>query len=460
MNLDFSGLLEPQIFHCLKLIDSLYLNGFADDLSDTGTGKTYCAAWVAKQMNCPIVVICPLSVITTWERTFALFGIKNAIIINYEKLTRGNTEYLSYDLRKFHATPAWWKSEGVDIKFRKDSLIIIDEQHKCRGQTSLASDMAIALKNFGYKILGCSATAATDTTNMKAFGYKANLHYGQNYHEWNIENGARFRGAALDWDGDQTIAREGMSKLHHEMFTINKSAARMRRAEFGNLFPENQVSADIFDLGAGNTAKLERVYEQMEYELAMLDERAENYSAHVFAIMMKARRNSEILKIPTMVDWIEDMFDEGISPVCFVNFTDTVTALAKRLNTKKFKNKIGFLIGGQSKKERDLNIDSFQADILRAFIVNMQAGNMGISLHDLHGKHPRNSLINPSWSAINFAQAVGRIHRANGKTPCRQQFLYANVPIEIRMANRLTNRLANLDCLNNGEVSYEYVLTA
>ena len=33
--------------------------------------------------------------------------------------------------------------------------------------------------------------------------------------------------------------------------------------------------------------------------------------------MTKARRHAEILKVPTMVEMIEDLYDEGISPVVF-----------------------------------------------------------------------------------------------------------------------------------------------
>jgi len=61
-------LLEPQVDHAKRLLDSLYLNGVAADLSETGCGKTYVATWIAKQMNVPITVICPKGVIPVWQR--------------------------------------------------------------------------------------------------------------------------------------------------------------------------------------------------------------------------------------------------------------------------------------------------------------------------------------------------------------------------------------------------------
>lgn len=453
-------LLEPQKEHAKFLLDSLYLNGVADDLSDTGTGKMYVGSWIAKQMQCPLVVVCPNSVKVTWQKTLAKFNIKNALIINYELLVRGNTKYLNYDLTKFHRTPKWWLSEGIKVNFRQDSLIILDEEHKGRGLNSLTSDSFIALKNQKYKVLGMSATAATSVADMKAFGYKANLHNGENYHQWCSDHGARVnRYGGIDWDADQTPAKQGMARIHNNLFNIQKIASRMRRADFGDLFPENRVFAEVFDIGA-NTNKLNQVYARMELELDLLDKRAADYSQHAFAIIMKARRHAEILKTPTAADFIEDMFDEGISPVIFVNFDDTVQSLTRLLNKTKFKGKIGYLVGGQPDDLRNRYIDDFQADKLRIFIANIQAGNMGVSLHDLNGKFPRHSLLFPCWSAVNIVQAIGRIYRALGKTPCIQRFFYANVPVEVRMASRIGNRVDNLDCLNDGDVNMEYEFLA
>ena len=84
------------------------------------------------------------------------------------------------------------------------------------------------------------------------------------------------------------------------------------------------------------------------------------------------------------------------------------------------------------------------------------AGSASVSLHDLNGKHPRHTLINPSYSAINTLQALGRCHRANGKTPVVQRFFFANgVEIEEKMRKRVNLRLTNLDSLNDGDLSLD-----
>jgi hypothetical protein len=453
MNLNFEGLLEPQKNHCLNLLSSLFTNGFAFDASPTGTGKTYCASWVAKNYGASVVVLCPKSVQKNWFDTLKSFGVDNPIVMTFERLVRGNTEYYSFNMGEYLNRKTIWKSEGIAVNFPKNSLVILDEVHKCKGQKSLAGECLIALKNAGYKLLMLSASAATNVTEMKAFGYATLLHNGYGYFDFCKDNGVDFnRFGAMTWDADARKCKDGMLRIHNTLYNTVNCASRMNRKDFGDIFPDNQVIADSFDLGS-NTSKLKSVYAEMEYELMNLEEDSKEYSEHVFAIIMKARRNSEILKVPSMVNWIIDMYREGVSPVVFVNFTETLEAIEKRLiESGEFTGKISKIVGGQSPKTRNNEIENFQKDITRVCLVMIPAGAASVSLHDLNGNYPRHTLINPSYSAINTLQSLGRCHRANGKTPVIQRFFFAEgVEIEERMRQRVNLRLTNLDCLNDGD---------
>ena len=440
-------LLPPQREHAVNMLNSLYINGVACDQSETGTGKTYVAAWIAKNLNSPVVIVCPKVVIPSWTKVLSYFGIKAHCLINYEKLIRGNTEHLSFKDGKDNS------ASDYIINFPKNSLVILDEVHKCKGQKSLAGECLIALKNAGYKLLMLSASAATNVTEMKAFGYATLLHSGYGYFDFCKDNGVDFnRFGAMTWDADARKCKDGMLRIHNTLYSTVNCASRMNRKDFGDIFPDNQVIADSFDLGS-NTSKLKSVYAEMEYELMNLEEDSKEYSEHVFAIIMKARRNSEILKVPSMVNWIIDMYREGVSPVVFVNFTETLEAIEKRLiESGEFTGKISKIVGGQSPKIRNNEIENFQKDITRVCLVMIPAGAASVSLHDLNGNYPRHTLINPSYSAINTLQSLGRCHRANGKTPVIQRFFFAEgVEIEERMRQRVNLRLTNLDCLNDGD---------
>jgi hypothetical protein len=49
-------------------------------------------------------------------------------------------------------------------------------------------------------------------------------------------------------------------------------------------------------------------------------------------------------------------------------------------------------------------------------------------------------------------QAIGRIYRANGKTPCMQEFLFAS-EIEERQRARVAAKIQNISELNDGDLS-------
>ena len=442
-------LLPPQREHAVNLLNSLYINGVACDQSETGTGKTYVAAWLAKNLNSPVVIVCPKVVIPSWTKVLSYFGIKAHCLINYEKLIRGNTEHLSFKDGK-DTGPS-----DYTINFPKNSLVILDEVHKCKSATSKNSDFLIKLKMDGYKSLLLSATAATNPLEMKAFGFATTLHNLVSYRHFITSSGAyagRYGGFQIDLQSQKTI--EAMSNIHNTLFNLYKVSSRMTRKMFDKIFPDNHVMAECFDMGT-NTDKINRVYEQMEAEMAALEESSINYSQHHFAIMTKARRMAELLKVPTMVEMIEDWYDEGISPVVFVNFTDTVEAIEKQLaKNRKFDGKIARIVGGQSDKVRQKDIEDFQSDTKRIMIANLAAGNAGVSLHDLIGNHPRGSIISPSYSAINLLQALGRIHRAEGKTTCIQKVMFADGTIEVEACKRVQCKLNNLECLNDGDLTY------
>jgi hypothetical protein len=442
-------LLPPQREHAVNMLNSLYINGVACDQSETGTGKSYVAAWIAKNLNSPVVIVCPKIMIPAWTKVLSYFGIKAHCLINYEKLIRGNTEHLSFKDGKDNLP------SDYTINFPKNSLVILDEVHKCKSATSKNSDFLIKLKMDGYKSLLLSATAATNPLEMKAFGFATTLHNLTSYRQFITDSGAyvgRYGGFQIDLQSQKTV--EAMSNIHDKLFNLYKVSSRMTRKMFDKIFPDNHVMVECFDMGT-NTDKINRVYQQMESELAALEESSVNYSQHHFAIMTKARRMAELLKVPTMVEMIEDWYDEGISPVVFVNFTDTVEAIEKQLaKNRKFDGKIARIVGGQSDKVRQKDIELFQSDDKRIMIANLAAGNAGVSLHDLNGNFARGAILSPSYSAINLLQALGRIHRAEGKTKCIQKVVFAAGTIEEDACKRVQSKLNNLECLNDGDLTY------
>jgi SNF2 family DNA or RNA helicase len=167
--------------------------------------------------------------------------------------------------------------------------------------------------------------------------------------------------------------------------------------------------------------------------------------------ILRAHQKIELLKVPTFVDITNEFLDEGKSVVIFVNFTKTLELLADMLKTKCL------IYGEQTTETRDKNISDFQKNKEKIIICNIKAGGVGLSLHDIYGGHPRVSLISPTWSAIDLTQALGRIHRANGKTKSLQRIIFTANTVEEKIATKLKIKLKDLNSINNGDLDLTHI---
>lgn len=470
---DTKGLLPPQIPHVARLLDSLYLNGFSCDLSQTGTGKMYCGSAIARAMGkeVPIIVIAPRKILNDWREVLAKYNSKPTVCINYEKITRGNTPWLKYDeksedyqmLKRIYCIPDKKDVRYLQIKtkFPAGSLVILDESHKCKGFNTLNAGLMIAAKRQGFRVLTLSATQATNPTEMLAFGYLTNLHgsqmYGPQWKEWAVEEGgAQYSGhhGSIVYDNEDRKAMEKMKAIHRNLFWEQKCASRLTRSMMKGLFPKNQIIARAWDMDERGK-KIKAIYDAMEQAIAKIHERTDNYAAHILAEITKARRLVEIQKCPTFVEMAEDLFDEGCSPVIFLNYQDSIDFVLKMLNkNKKLRGKIGWIYGGQHDVQRYRFIQEFREDKLRIMVCNIQAGGDSISLHDVKGgTHPRRSIISPNFSAIQLLQSMGRIDRQGALTDCIQWIIFAAGTIEEKACRRVQGKVNNLECLNDGDLT-------
>ncbi|MEX0597146.1 MAG: helicase-related protein [Candidatus Paceibacterota bacterium] len=101
-----SKLLDFQKDHVKILLGCLNRKGVALDASDTGTGKTYAALCLAKEMGLMPIIVCPKSIIPGWCRAMSHFQIDDYYVANYEQYRAGNSPYLikktaAFDLEKY-----------------------------------------------------------------------------------------------------------------------------------------------------------------------------------------------------------------------------------------------------------------------------------------------------------------------------------------------------------------------
>jgi superfamily II DNA or RNA helicase len=419
------SLLPYQEAPCAHLTEILRVHGAALDASDTGVGKTYVAVHAAKRLELPVGIVCPKAVIPSWERVCASEGLEPAFILNYEKLVMGTTDVVSRSRRKFT-----WNFGGI---------VLFDEVDRCKSHTSLASRLLISA--WESRLIRChcmSATAAQNPMEMRALGFVLGLHNDYDFFKWVQEKGAKKN----RWE--QYVCAptpEVMEELHHAIFPAR--GVRVRISDLGNAFPENQVVVE--NLAIAGIEEVNAAYAEAHELLAVLDAKAVHDSANAFTIILRARQRAELAKIPVLVEQAESLLQEGASVAIFVNFNDTLEAVAKHLNTD-------CVIRAQKADDRKRNLDAFQANQSKVIVCNTQAGGVGINLHDVHGGHRRVSLILPTYNARNLKQALGRIHRSGAKTPCVQKLIFAAGTVEDRIAASIRSKLQAIDRLNDNEL--------
>ena len=413
-------LFEWQKAGAQALLESLRKNNVALDASDTGTGKTAKAVWLAQELKADVIVVCPKAVIPAWREWLDRGGITHDVI-NYEKLKTGKTK-----LGKWNKAKSWeWIFSGA-------KLLIFDEVHRCKGATSVNAKILTGSKK--YTTLMLSATAAENPLDMRAIGFMLGLHEYHDFYRWAHHMGCRKApwGRGLAFMGGKKMLRE----IHQKIFP--EVGHRIRIADLGDAFPSNSVFAECYDMG-----DVDAIYEKMQEELAELQSKKK--SENPLTIRLRARQEAELMRVPVFVELTEQALAEGNAVVAFFNFRQSLDAYRKLIGEESAQ-----IIGDQTDDERVQNIGAFQENKVKVCACMIQAGGVGLSLHDLHGV-PRISLIAPTYSAIDTKQALGRIHRAGALSPSRQYLLFANGTIETRVATSLRRKLRNIETITDGE---------
>jgi len=424
-----------------KLCAAITKNGAALDGSDTGAGKTYTAVAVARELGLKIAVVCPKAVISSWKKVIEKhFGMQAVFVLNYESVKTGKYK----EIGVWKPVSKISNREFFQWNIPKNTLIVFDESHRLKGHGTQNSELAMNAKKQGYKVLCCSATNAINPIELKCVGFLTGLYKSGKWTQFLKDHDCEKGRFGWEFGGNRDVLR----KLHADMFLDR--GVRIKREEIEG-FPDCDVIAEAYNIDEKSEGELKSVYKEMDKELNLLRLKCKStkeYQVNSMVVMLRARQKAELIKVPLFVEMAEDALEDGMSVAIFVNFSDTVRALCKRLNTN-------CTVWGENKgNERDAHIADFQADRKRVMIINVKAGGAGLSLHDLNGNYPRLALISPTPSAVDLRQALGRVWREGGKTKALQKIVFAANTVEEEVCEKVKAKLNNLDTINDGDVSF------
>lgn len=498
-------LLPYQLEHLQNQIYAIKKHHICLDASDTGTGKTFVNVALAKQLGYRPFIICPKSVIKNWEQVLSQFQIRPLGIVNYETIRNGKW-YTNKNYNKRDACPYVTKNDfNYHWNFPKKTLIIFDEAHKSKNTKTINNKLMMSLRVYLGNDLKMSLLSASICDKRMTIKYIA---YMLKLYEINTTNGKLNTKAYKQWIqsmiknyGNQ-INNDYNSQSHSTIASQNNKLLNKVRDKYlfshihGLIFPEHGSRMQIQDIKKmySNSFNSELVHPEcfkmdektvdainQQYSLinnAIQDLKNKSFGeTHPLTVILRARQQIELLKIPIIVDLAKSFLTANTySVVIFVNFTETIKLLYKKLRLFLQKNgliycgelfdifppeivvKIHSYIGGvqllygnQTLQERQYVIDSFQKGETRLIIANIAVGSIGLSLHDTIGNQPRVSIINLNFSAVDLLQTLGRITRANAKSDALQIIACCDGTIENEICDNIRHKLKNISLLNDND---------
>jgi hypothetical protein len=481
--------LKPfQVEHVQNLIYALQKFGVALDSSDTGTGKTFAAIAVAAALGLSVIITCPKAVIPNWHNVCQIFGVEALMIVNYEALRTGkyfstlgdflddirmDCPYITFvreqvvdsmTLEPILTAGGQPKTKvtGVQWNVPDNTLVIFDEAHS--GKNGLAnsiptinSKMMVACRpqfdparnTFG---LFLSATITDKLENFDVIGFLLGL-----FPSYSKKSYQQFL---------KKLPDDNLRGIHNILYPERASRMNIRKIKEltgDSQFKKNDVKAKTYTLDAESAAEIEQQHASIRRAMLALRTKQDVDGQHPLVVILRARQRIELLKIPIFINLAQHHLENDRAVTIFVNFNETMNTIAQKLIAGTddwiglLDDEFDFIRGGQSGEDREEIVQKFQSDELRLLICNIDAGGVGISLHDLTGNHPRRSLISPTWKAINLKQTLGRGYRADAKSDMVQRIVYVKSEdgepsIEQMMCENMNEKLKNIALLNDGDL--------
>ena len=417
----YHKLFEYQIQHVCNIANLICTHGVCLDMSHTGTGKTYTAAAVVSHLKLKAMICCPKIIISNWIDACYYMGVELLGVFSWETLRTCNTNYLIHN------------GDNMQWILPEDSIIIFDEAHKAKDYQTKNAEMVIAATNQGIRQLYLSATIADNPMHLGAIGYGLGLfeHLGH-FLKWAADLGCSKTKYGWKFTG-------GPQHIQRLKGLLVAKSSKMS-SEF---LPDTQIAAVAYNYEYA--AEIAKLYDDIQQGVEYYKQAGEA-TANKLTRRLRARQQIELLKVKLLCDIIEEQLEIGFSVVVFCNYKDTMFAL------KETYPDFAEVHGEQTAYVRQLEVARFQSNVTRGIILQISAGGVGVSLHDVDGRYPRYSIICPTDSAQDMTQAFGRVHRAGGKSKSIQRVVYVAGTVEQNVCKVVQLKLLRMNTITDSDL--------
>lgn len=427
--------------------------------SEPGTGKTFSTISYAETEKKPIGVVCPKSVMLAWYLLAIQSEVEILFICNYEMFITGQMYHFSgnVDLEKLPVVPNPYMTKTKVKKTGRSKETISFEWHNLPERTLLVFDEAHMCKNVGtqrtetlhsaYKyashpenrwkninIMLLSGTIIEKKENLTSFMYV--LGYGSNPNDRSVINDKSF---SVRNFGQQLLAQKRMTRA------TMKEAKSATGDQFSS---DNRVK--MFSVSEEEKSKVQNAAIEIRNALKGIEGKS---SSNHLAVRLQKRQEIEMIKVAILLQETERLLDEGWGVAVFLNFLPSHDAFCSMLVKARPDVTYSVIKGGQAAFDRLKQVELWQKKTNRVIVVMLQAGGVGIGLHDVFGTGKSYGLHSPPESATLMVQALGRLDRLGSKSNSVQRIVFIAGTIEEQIAASLVKKMTMIGDLNNEEES-------
>ena len=414
---------------------------------EMGLGKTVqTLAYLATEQNAfPVLVIAPLVTLNNWQREIEKFLKKksrNGRLIDNEVPTSTIIRNgKSKDLGKFD----FYIINYELLNKRKDDLaklnfktIICDEVQNLRSKTTKkysAVKQLAAIDSIQYRI-GLSGTPIynrgseiwpiVDILRPGMLGsFKEFCEYFCYVNE---------KGKAIVLENKRKSLREELKKYvmlrRKKSDVLKELKEKVRYKEFIDSDSDYYLN------------ELNKIWQKHEQEQKSAQTEFDKSSSHQRAIQSE-RQAAGVAKIPHVINFVKNIMEIEESVVVFCHHKSIHHLLHESLQQFSPSS----IIGGQTDKIRQEQIDRFQNGETKLMIAGLRAGNVGINLT----KARYVIFAELDWSPAIHRQAEDRLHRIGQKNTVFAYYLIGNGTLDDHVANILVDKAFEIDSVIDGK---------
>lgn len=344
--------------------------------------------------------------------------------------------------------------KNIKKAFSNVDFCIYDESHNLKneqsGKTKLGMELLSKCKNSamfsatpvdkpGHLSYICKAFGLDFKKVMKYLGFKKL--YGQ-------------------WWTNQS--RDAIAKKYDSVFKefTEKGLMCKREVPLDGLL----IHAETVKLSEDYQLRYDEALKKMQKQLGMAEPKERGLLKAQW--LMKIRSILEESKLDHAMDKIQEAMKSNKQVVLFAsrvndsilrdikknNYTKLAAGTLKEMSTRLDKLGIQHAEVFGSKKGAADQIKAFQSGEKKVLITTPQSGGTGISLDDVVGDKPRVAIVmTPPFSATDFIQMPGRVHRLTTKSKSEVVMLNTNTEVEQWNKNIIANKLVTLGASVKGD---------